>query len=66
MLYEESKKAYIRKAESDYYEEKLKDSAVRIEENSRRKKVLKPEDMPWEDSRQGIIKHLFNEKTDIY
>ncbi|MDI7259063.1 MAG: cupin domain-containing protein [Thermodesulfobacteriota bacterium] len=64
-LYEESKKANIRKAKANYYEEKLKESEERIERNRRRKKTLKPEEMPWENSRQGIIKHLFNDKMDV-
>src|SRR3984885_2726742 len=29
---------------------------------SRRKKILHPEDMPWEMSRQGLLKHLLNEQ----
>ena len=65
VLFEESKKAYIRKAESNYYEEKLKESEKRIEENKKKRKVIKPESMPWENSRQGIMKHLFNEKMDV-
>ena len=64
-LYEESKKANIKKAEANYYEEKLKEIEDRIEKNKKRKKILKPKDMPWENSRQGIIKHLFNEKMDV-
>ena len=30
--------------------------------NARRKKVVRPHEMPWEMSRQGILKHLMNEK----
>ena len=29
--------------------------------NSRRKKVVHPHEMPWEMSRQGLLKHLMNE-----
>ena len=65
MLYEEAKKAHIRKIESNYYEEKLRDSRKKNEENRKKQKVLKPEFMPWENSRQGIIKHLFNEKMNV-
>src|SRR4030042_6930471 len=64
-LYEESKKANIRKTEANYYEEKLRETDERVEKNKKRKKILKPKDMPWENSRQGIIKHLFNEKMDV-
>lgn len=65
MLFEESKKAYIKKVASDYYEKKLKESERRIEENKNKRKVIKPESMPLENSRQGILKHLFNERMDI-
>jgi quercetin dioxygenase-like cupin family protein len=61
VLFDESKKAFIRKAESTYYEEKLRKNEKLIEENKKKKKVITPESMPWEKSRQGIIKHLFNE-----
>jgi quercetin dioxygenase-like cupin family protein len=64
-LYEESKKASIRKAEANYYEQKLKECEERIERNKNRKKILKPDMMPWENSRQGIIKHLFNERMGL-
>lgn len=29
--------------------------------NARRKKVVRPSEMPWEMSRQGLLKHLMNE-----
>ena len=29
--------------------------------NAKRKKILHPEDMPWEMARQGLLKHLLNE-----
>ena len=29
--------------------------------NAKRKKIVRPEDMPWELSRQGLLKHLMNE-----
>jgi len=29
--------------------------------NAKRKKVVRPEDMPWELSRMGLLKHLLNE-----
>jgi len=30
--------------------------------NAKRKKLVHPEDMPWEMSRQGLLKHLLNEQ----
>ena len=65
MLYEESKKAHARGAKSNFYDEKLKDSKKRIGLNKAKRKVVKPESMPWENSRHGLIKHLANEKMDV-
>jgi quercetin dioxygenase-like cupin family protein len=30
--------------------------------NARRKKIVRPSEMPWEMSRQGLLKHLMNEQ----
>jgi len=30
--------------------------------NARRKKIVQPEEMPWEMARQGLLKHLLNEQ----
>lgn len=65
MLYEEAQKAHIRRIASHHYEEKLNDSRKKNEENKRKRNIVKPESMPWENSRQGMIKHLFNEKMDL-
>jgi quercetin dioxygenase-like cupin family protein len=65
VLYEEAKKAGVRKLESNYYEEKLKSSRQKTEENKKKKKLVKPESMPWETCRQGVIKHLFNEAMNL-
>lgn len=43
------------------YQELLEDAATAPTRNAKRKKVVLPEDMPWEMSRQGILKHLLNE-----
>lgn len=66
MLYEESKQASIRKSECGFYKEMLEESRRKKEENPKRRKVITPEEMPWEDSPQGIIKHLYNEKIDAH
>jgi quercetin dioxygenase-like cupin family protein len=66
MLYEESKKASVKKAEARYYEEQLAESKRKKKENPKRKKVITPEEMPWENSPQGTIKHLYNEKMDAH
>jgi len=46
------------------YADLLQDAADAPVRNAGRRKVLKPEDMPWEMSRQGLLKHLLNEDLD--
>ena len=49
------------KANERLYQRLLDDSQDAPSRNSRRKKIVKPADMPWEMSRQGLLKHLINE-----
>jgi hypothetical protein len=44
------------------YQNLLDDAVTAPARNSRRKKIVRPEDMPWEMSRQGLLKHLLNEQ----
>jgi quercetin dioxygenase-like cupin family protein len=44
------------------YQNLLDDALARPARNTRRKKIVHPEDMPWEMSRQGLLKHLINEQ----
>ena len=48
-------------AHQDLYQALLDDAATAPARNARRKKIVKPEDMPWEMARQGLLKHLLNE-----
>ncbi len=43
------------------YQALLDDAAGAPERNAQRKKVVRPPEMPWEMSRQGLLKHLINE-----
>jgi quercetin dioxygenase-like cupin family protein len=43
------------------YQAKLEDAQNAPARNSKRKKIIHPEDMPWELSPQGLLKHLLNE-----
>ena len=45
-----------------FYQALLDDATEQPERNARRKKVVKPSEMPWEMSRQGLLKHLLNER----
>ncbi len=46
---------------NDLYRQLLEDAETAPERNSRRKKIVHPDEMPWEMSRQGLLKHLINE-----
>jgi quercetin dioxygenase-like cupin family protein len=43
------------------YQALLDDATSAPERNASRKKVVRPAEMPWEMSRQGLLKHLINE-----
>src|ERR1700730_1255386 len=44
------------------YQDMLDDAAAAPTRNARRKKIVHPDDMPWEMARQGLLKHLVNEQ----
>jgi len=50
------------KAQAAFYAETLADAAERPQRDAQRKKIITPEEMPWEMSPHGLIKHLVNEK----
>src|ERR1041385_1505643 len=43
------------------YQGLLDDAAEAPARNAKRKKIVHPEDMPWEMARQGLLKHVVNE-----
>jgi quercetin dioxygenase-like cupin family protein len=47
-------------ANENFYQQLLDDAASAPARNKKRKKVVLPADMPWEMSRQGLLKHLLN------
>jgi quercetin dioxygenase-like cupin family protein len=49
-------------AHADLYQQLLDDAASAPARNAKRKKVVRPDDMPWEMSRHGLLKHLLNEE----
>lgn len=48
--------------QSDFYRSLLVDAAERPLRNTKRRRLLKPEDMPWELSPHGLLKHMINEQ----
>jgi quercetin dioxygenase-like cupin family protein len=44
------------------YQDLLDDAQAAPARNAKRRKIIRPDDMPWEMSRQGLLKHLLNEQ----
>ena len=61
MAWDESKAWKRGRNHQKLYQALLDDAATAPARNAKRKKVVHPEDMPWEMSRQGLLKHLLNE-----
>ena len=56
-------KAWMRgTASGKLYQALLDDALNQPARNAKRKKIVHPEEMPWEMSRQGLLKHLLNEQ----
>ncbi|MGH8633998.1 MAG: cupin domain-containing protein [Burkholderiales bacterium] len=56
-------KAWMKGAVSGKLYQSLLDEATTAPvRNAKRKKVVHPEEMPWEMSRQGLLKHILNEQ----
>lgn len=60
MAWGESKVWLKGSANEALYQNLLDDAAQAPERNRQRRKVIRPEDMPWELARQGLLKHLLN------
>jgi quercetin dioxygenase-like cupin family protein len=61
MAWGESKAWLKGKTSGKLYQGMLDDVANAPARNAKRKKIVRPDDMPWEMSRQGLLKHLLNE-----
>ena len=62
MAWGESKAWRRGSANEKLYQALLDDAKSRPQRNARRRKIVHPEEMPWEMSRQGLLKHLLNEQ----
>ena len=49
-------------ANEKIYQALLNDAQSAPQRNARRRKVVHPQEMPWEMARQGLLKHLLNEQ----
>lgn len=61
MAWDESKAWKRGRANQKLYQAKLEEAAGAGARNAKRRKLIHPEDMPWELSPQGLLKHLLNE-----
>lgn len=64
MPWEETKRWEQGKDSSDYYQKRLERGSTLQQRNEARMKVVKPWQMPWEDTPQGKIKWLVNQDMD--
>ncbi len=62
MAWSESKAWLKGKASGKLYQNQLDEVANQPARNAKRKKIVRPDDMPWEMARQGLLKHLLNEQ----
>jgi quercetin dioxygenase-like cupin family protein len=61
MAWDESRAWKKGRSNQKLYQALLDDAATAPARNAKRKKIIRPEEMPWELSRQGLLKHLLNE-----
>ena len=62
MAWKESKVWLDGLENQNLYQQLLDDAEAAPVRNAGRKKVVRPNEMPWEMSRQGLLKHLLNEQ----
>src|SRR3970040_770706 len=61
MAWSESKAWRKGTANEKFYQALLDDASTTPARNAKRRKVIRPDDRPWEMARQGLLKHLINE-----
>ncbi len=62
MAWDEAKVWLAGAANKSLYQDLLDDATTRPARMTLRKKIVHPDEMPWEMSRQGLLKHLLNEQ----
>jgi len=62
MAWDEAKAWLAGAANKALYQDLLDDATSRPSRMTLRKKIVHPDEMPWEMSRQGLLKHLINEQ----
>jgi hypothetical protein len=62
MAWEEYDRWLQGEEKGEFYQNMLTDAAERPERDRQRKKILKANELPWENSPHGLLKHLVNEE----
>jgi quercetin dioxygenase-like cupin family protein len=62
MAWDEAKVWLAGAGNKTLYQDLLDDATTRPSRVAYRKKIVHPDEMPWEMSRQGLLKHLLNEQ----
>jgi len=62
MAWDESKAWLAGSTQGKHYQSLLEDAIEAPRRNAQRRKIVHPDEMPWEMSRQGLLKHLLNEQ----
>ncbi len=65
MAWDESKTWLSGSASGQLYKSLLDEATEMPSRNAKRKKVVHPDEMPWEMSRQGLLKHLLNSGMNV-
>ena len=60
MAWDEAKTWLSGSAQGSHYQNLLAEATDMPRRNSQRRKIVRPDEMPWEMSRQGLLKHLLN------
>ena len=62
MAWDEAEAWLAGAANKKLYQDLLDDATTRPSRMALRKKIVRPDEMPWEMSRQGLLKHLLNDQ----
>ncbi len=60
MAWDESKAWLSGSTQGNHYRSLLEEATDMPRRNAQRRKIVHPDEMPWEMSRQGLLKHLLN------
>src|SRR5665811_345355 len=65
MSWGESDRWLLGEENARYYHDDLEDAGARPERDASRRKTIKAQELPWENSPHGLLKHLANPQMDL-